>query len=78
MKVDFDGLLDDDDSIVKDPRDIFLTLDRDKGNRISARYSNRGHEGLVWPKRLAGHDHQVECRKRQNAGRIIAAAKLAE
>lgn len=30
MPIDFDDLLDDDDSIVIDPRDIFLTLDRDK------------------------------------------------
>lgn len=30
MPINFDDLLDDDDSIVKDPRDIFLTLDRRK------------------------------------------------
>ena len=30
MPIDFDHLLDEDDSIVIDPRDIFLTLDRDK------------------------------------------------
>lgn len=30
MPIDFDDLLEDDDSIVIDPRDIFLTLDRDK------------------------------------------------
>lgn len=30
MPIDFDDLLDDDDSIVIDPRDIFLTLDRHK------------------------------------------------
>lgn len=30
MPIDFDDILDDDDSIVIDPRDIFLTLDRDK------------------------------------------------
>lgn len=30
MPIDFDDLLDDDDAIVIDPRDIFLTLDRDK------------------------------------------------
>ncbi len=30
MLIDFEDLLDDDDSIVIDPRDIFLTLDRDK------------------------------------------------
>lgn len=31
MPIDFDDLLNDDDSIVIDPRDIFLTLDRNKG-----------------------------------------------
>lgn len=30
MPIDFDDLLEEDDSIVVDPRDIFLTLDRDK------------------------------------------------
>lgn len=30
MPIDFDDLLDEDDSIVIDPRDIFLTLDHDK------------------------------------------------
>jgi len=30
MPIDFDDLLDEDDSTVIDPRDIFLTLDRDK------------------------------------------------
>lgn len=28
--IDFDDILDDDDSVVADPRDIFLTLERDK------------------------------------------------
>jgi hypothetical protein len=77
MAIKFDELLDDgDEAAVIDPRDIFLTLNRDK--KFAFPRDIQTEVMKAWFELRNNPDTEIERWQRQDPGRAGVAAKLAE
>jgi hypothetical protein len=77
MAIKFGDLVDDDEAAVIDPRDIFLTLNRDK--KFAFPRDIQTEVMKAWFEQRNNPDsREIECWQRQDPGRAAVAAKLAE